>query len=232
MSLLVVIEGIDGSGKGTQSARLCDRLAARGLRTGLLSFPRYDATFFGQRIGDFLNGRFGQLNEVDPFLASLLYAGDRLESKTELMRQLSVCDVLILDRYVPSNIAHQAGKKTGEARRELVGWIEKIEYELFGLPRPDLVVLLDTPTEVSQEFIARKAQRTYTTQAADMQESDTSYLSRVRTAYCELAAERQWAIVPVVNEQGIRSMDDITEELEKLVDSALAAKSVSTNRTN
>ncbi len=232
MSLLVVIEGIDGSGKGTQSARLCDRLAARGLRTGLLSFPRYDATFFGQRIGDFLNGRFGQLNEVDPFLASLLYAGDRLESKTELMRQLSVCDVLILDRYVPSNIAHQAGKKTGEARRELVGWIEKIEYELFGLPRPDLVVLLDTPTEVSQEFIARKAQRTYTTHAADMQESDTSYLSRVRTAYCELAAERQWAIVPVVNEQGIRSMDDITEELEKLVDSALAAKSVSTNRTN
>ena len=232
MSLLVVIEGIDGSGKGTQSARLRDRLTTRGLRTGLLSFPRYDATFFGQRIGDFLNGRFGQLNEVDPFLASLLYAGDRLESKTELMRQLSVCDVLILDRYVPSNIAHQAGKKTGEARRELVGWIEKIEYELFGLPRPDLVVLLDTPTEVSQEFIARKAQRTYTTQAADMQESDTSYLSRVRTAYCELAAERQWAIVPVVNEQGIRSMDDITEELEKLVDSALAAKSVSTNRTN
>jgi dTMP kinase len=232
VSLLVVIEGIDGSGKGTQSARLRDRLTTRGLRTGLLSFPRYDATFFGQRIGDFLNGRFGQLNEVDPFLASLLYAGDRLESKTELMQQLSVCDVLILDRYVPSNIAHQAGKKTGEARRELVGWIEKIEYELFGLPRPDLVVLLDTPTEVSQEFIARKAQRTYTTQAADMQESDTSYLSRVRTAYCELAAERQWAIVPVVNEQGIRSMDDITEELEKLVDSALAAKSVSTNRTN
>ena len=62
MSLLVVIEGIDGSGKGTQSARLRDRLTTRGLRTGLLSFPRYDATFFGQRIGDFLNGRFGQLN--------------------------------------------------------------------------------------------------------------------------------------------------------------------------
>ncbi len=224
MSLLVVIEGIDGSGKGTQSARLRDRLTARGLRSGLLSFPRYDATFFGQRIGDFLNGRFGQLNEVDPFLASLLYAGDRLESKTELMQQLSTSDVLILDRYVPSNIAHQAGKKTGEARRELVSWIEKIEYDLFGLPRPDLVVLLDTPTEVSQEFIARKAQRTYTTQVADMQEADTSYLSRVRSAYRELADERNWSIVSVVNEQGIRSMDDITQELEQLVDSALAAK--------
>lgn len=224
MSLLVVIEGIDGSGKGTQSVRLRDRLLARGLRTGLLSFPRYDDTFFGQRIGDFLNGRFGQLDQVDPFLASLLYAGDRLESKSELLQQLSSSDVLILDRYVPSNIAHQAGKKTGEARQELANWIEKIEYELYGLPRPDLVVLLDTPTEVSQEFIAKKAQRTYTDQAADMQEADTSYLSRVRSAYLELAAERNWSIVSVVNEQGIRSMDDITQELERMVDSALASR--------
>ena len=202
---------------------------ARGLRSGLLSFPRYDATFFGQRIGDFLNGRFGQLNEVDPFLASLLYAGDRLESKSELMQQLSASDVLILDRYVPSNIAHQAGKKTGEARRELASWIEKIEYDLFGLPRPDLVVLLDTPTEVSQEFIARKAQRTYTTQSADMQEADTDYLTRVRSAYRELAAERDWSIVPVVNERGIRSMDEITEELEQLVEAALLARSTSSS---
>lgn len=224
MSLLVVIEGIDGSGKGTQSVRLRDRLLARGLRTGLLSFPRYDDTFFGQRIGDFLNGRFGQLDQVDPFLASLLYAGDRLESKSELLQQLSSSDVLILDRYVPSNIAHQAGKKTGEARQELANWIEMIEYELYGLPRPDLVVLLDTPTEVSQEFIAKKAQRTYTDQAADMQEADTSYLSRVRSAYLELAAERNWSIVSVVNEQGIRSMDDITQELERMVDSALASR--------
>ncbi len=224
VSLLVVIEGIDGSGKGTQSARLRERLLARGLRAGLLSFPRYDATFFGQRIGDFLNGRFGQLDEVDPFLASLLYAGDRLESKSELLQQMSVNDVLILDRYVPSNIAHQAGKKTGEAQRELASWIEKIEYDLFGLPRPDLVVLLDTPTEVSQEFIARKAQRTYTTQAADIQEADTSYLARVRSAYLALAGERQWSVVSVVGEQGIRSMDDITRELEQLVDSALASR--------
>ena len=234
MSLLVVIEGIDGSGKGTQSARLRDRLIARGLRSGLLSFPRYEATFFGQRIGDFLNGRFGQLNEVDPFLASLLYAGDRLESKSELLQQLATCDVLILDRYVPSNIAHQAGKKTGEARHELASWIERIEYDLFGLPRPDLVVLLDTPTEVSQEFIARKAQRTYTTQSADMQEADTDYLTRVRSAYRELAAERDWSIVPVVNERGIRSMDEITDELEQLVETALVAHSAgaSSQRAN
>ena len=224
MALLVVIEGIDGSGKGTQSARLRDRLRARGLRAGLLSFPRYDATFFGQRIGDFLNGRFGQLNEVDPFLASLLYAGDRLESKAELTRLLATNDVLVLDRYVPSNIAHQAGKRTGEQRRELADWIEKIEYDLFGLPRPDLVVLLDIPTKDSQELIAKKEQRSYTTQAADIQEADTDYLSRVRSAYRELAAERGWSIVSVVHQQAIRSMEDITAEIEQLVDQALQSR--------
>ena len=228
VSFLVVIEGIDGSGKGTQSARLRDRLLAQGLRAGLVSFPRYEATFFGKRIGDFLNGKFGQLNEVDPFLASLLYAGDRLESKSELIQLLATSDVVILDRYVPSNIAHQAGKRTGAARRELADWIEKIEYDLYGLPRPDLVVLLDTPTEVSQELIAKKAQRTYTTQAADMQEADTGYLSRVRSAYCELAVERNWSIVSVVNERGIREMDDITAEIEQLVDRALRAPASST----
>ncbi len=221
MSLLVVIEGIDGSGKGTQSALLRDRLLARGLKASLLSFPRYDATFFGQRIGDFLNGRFGQLNEVDPFLASLLYAGDRLESKAELTRLLAASDVLVLDRYVPSNIAHQAGKKTGPQRRELAEWIERIEYDLFDLPRPDLVVLLDIPAKDSQELIAKKSQRTYTTEAADIQEADTDYLARVRSAYRELAAERNWSIVSVVHEQAIRSMDDITAEIEQLVDQAL-----------
>jgi len=191
VSLLVVIEGIDGSGKGTQASRLRERLEQRGLRVGLLSFPRYSETFFGQRIGDFLNKKFGELHEVDPFLAALLYAGDRLESKAELNRQLASSDVLILDRYVPSNIAHQAGKRTGAERRQLAEWIEKIEYDIHGLPRPDLVVLLDTPADVSKDLISRKAQRDYTDAAADMQEADTDYLSRVRTAYRELANEHQ-----------------------------------------
>lgn len=231
MALLVVIEGIDGSGKGTQTALLRDRLSAHGLQTGVLSFPRYEATFFGRRIGDFLNGRFGQLNEVDPFLASLLYAGDRLESKELLSQLMASCDVVILDRYVPSNIAHQAGKKTGEARRELTHWIETIEYELFGLPRPDLVILLDTPSSISQELIARKSPRSYTTEAADLQEADTDYLEQVRVAYREAAAELHWQVISVVNAQGLRSMNDITDEIEACVEAVLIRQSAgSTSR--
>ena len=225
MSLLVVIEGIDGSGKGTQASRLRERLEQRGLRVGLLSFPRYSETFFGQRIGDFLNKKFGELHEVDPFLAALLYAGDRLESKAELNRLLTSSDVLILDRYVPSNIAHQAGKRTGAERRQLADWIEKIEYEIHGLPRPDLVVLLDTPANVSKDLISRKAQRDYTDAAADMQEADTDYLSRVRTAYRELAFERHWASVPVTESDELRAIEAITADIEALVDQSLARRS-------
>ena len=224
MSLLVVIEGIDGSGKGTQASRLRERLEQRGLRVGLLSFPRYSETFFGQRIGDFLNKKFGELHEVDPFLAALLYAGDRLESKAELNRLLTSSDVLILDRYVPSNIAHQAGKRTGAERQQLADWIEKIEYDIHGLPRPDLVVLLDTPADVSKDLIARKAQRDYTDAAADMQEADTDYLSRVRTAYRELALERHWAIVPVTESNELRAIEAITTDIEALVDQFLARR--------
>jgi dTMP kinase len=224
VSLLVVIEGIDGSGKGTQASRLRERLEQRGLRVGLLSFPRYSETFFGQRIADFLNKKFGELHEVDPFLAALLYAGDRLESKAELNRLLASSDVLILDRYVPSNIAHQAGKRTGAERQQLADWIEKIEYDIHGLPRPDLVVLLDTPANVSKDLIARKAQRDYTDAAADMQEADTDYLSRVRTAYRELAFERHWAIVPVTESDELRAIEAITADIEALVDQSLARR--------
>lgn len=220
MSLLVVIEGIDGSGKGTQTTQLRDRLMSQGLSVGMLSFPRYTETFFGQRIGDFLNRKYGELDQVDPFLAALLYAGDRLESKAALLQQLDSHAVVILDRYVPSNLAHQAGKRNGAERRQLAAWIEQVEYEIYGLPRPDLVILLDTPADVSKELIARKAQRTYTQEAADMQESDTGYLDRVRSAYRELAAERHWSIISVADERGIRPIVDITNDLEQLVHQA------------
>src|SRR5436309_12852628 len=103
--MLIAIEGIDGSGKGTQARRLIERLAASGRRAALLSFPRYGETLFGRAIGEFLNGRFGTLDQVHPFLASLLYAGDRFESRRLLAELLATHDVVVLDRYVASHLA-------------------------------------------------------------------------------------------------------------------------------
>lgn len=214
---LFVIEGIDGSGKGTQATRLYESLTHDGVRCELFSFPRYGHTFFGERIGDFLNGEFGTLNELNPFLVALLFAGDRFESRSHLVAAISRAELVILDRYVPSNIAHQSAKLTGADRNQLQIWIEKIEYEIFAMPRPDQVVLMDTPVEVSQNFIAQKAERDYTNRTVDLQEADVPYLAKVREVYLNMAhAQPEWTIVPVVDEQGLRSIDSIAQVLLEL----------------
>src|SRR5262249_5138428 len=143
--MLIDIEGIDGSGKGTQAQKLCDRLNQSGVPSTLISFPRYTKTLFGRAVGEFLDGKFGSLDQVHPFLVSLLFAGDRFESKSVLLDAMRQNSVVVLDRYVPSNVAHQASKREGKARRELEQRILELEFQVFGLPQPDLVLLLDLP---------------------------------------------------------------------------------------
>lgn len=218
MALLVAIEGIDGTGKGTQARQLVDSLAQAGQRVRLISFPRYSETAFGRQIGAFLNGRFGRLNQVAPALAALLYAGDRFESKAVLEGALAESDVVVLDRYVPSNIAHQAGKLSGAEREELRRWIEQLEYGIYGLPRADRIILLDLPVPLAQELIARKAKRDYTDKSADLQEADAAYLDQVRSTYLELAAaDPNWSVVPVSHDGAVRPVAEIAAEIVRIV---------------
>ncbi len=217
--MLVAIEGIDGSGKGTQALRLCERLQSAGALVELLSFPRYEATRFGKAIGEFLNGRFGALDSVHPLLASLLFAGDRFESREILQKAMEDCDVVVLDRYVASNIAHQVAKLQGTEREELREWVETLEYNIFGLPRPDLVLLLDLPAAEAQKLIAKKSARSYTDKAADLHEADGSYLAAVREVYRELAVDQPaWQIVPCIQDGALRTIDDIGNEIFEIVE--------------
>ncbi len=174
--MLIAIEGIDGSGKGTQARQLHDRLMAEGTSAALLSFPRYSETVFGGLIGDYLNGRFGTLEQVHPLLASLLFSGDRFESLAVLRNACERHEVVILDRYVASNIAHQGSRTTAEEQPRLMELIDRIEHEVFRLPRADLTVLLDIPVETAVDLIARKKPREYTDQTADLHEANVSYL--------------------------------------------------------
>ena len=222
MAPLIVIEGIDGSGKGTQAQQLTERLTATGRRVQLLSFPRYRETLFGHAIGDFLNGRFGQLDQVHPFLASVLYAADRFESKQVLIEALQEFDVVVCDRYVPSNLAHQGAKVEGSERDELLQTIERIEFDIFSLPRPALVVLLDMPVEIAQRNIAAKKPRSYTDKAADLQEADAVYLQRVRDVYLQLASSNSsWQRVESARAGEQRSIADISDDIFRRVSSAL-----------
>ncbi|MGH7199471.1 MAG: thymidylate kinase [Planctomycetaceae bacterium] len=212
--MLVAIEGIDGSGKGTQAALLRDRLEQSGRSAALISFPRYEHTAFGRAIGDFLNGRFGPLDAVSPFLASLLYAGDRFESRPVLDEALRTNDVVVLDRYVASNIAHQGAKLEQAEREELRQFIERIEYDVHQLPRPDLTLWLDVPAEVAQRLIARKPRRNYTDKPADLQEADGGYLGRVRAVYRELAGtETNWQRIDCLHGGALRPVDVIAADV-------------------
>jgi dTMP kinase len=217
---LVAIEGIDGSGKGTQAQRLLERLEAEGQRATLLSFPRYDATFFGRAIGEYLNGAFGSLGQVHPFFAALLFAGDRFESRTVLTDALAGNDVVVLDRYVASNVAHQAARLDGIARTRLIQAIEYLEFELYHLPRPDLVVLLDLNVVQAQRLIANKPARSYTERSADIQEADADYLARVRDLYLDLArSEPNWSVINCEQEDSLRPVEQVAEEIGSLVQS-------------
>ena len=219
MATLIAIEGIDGAGKGTQAGRLVSSLRERGLRVDTLQFPRYGATTFGGAIGDFLNGRFGSLNQVHPQLAAVLYAGDRFESRPLLMQLMEDNDVVVLDRFVGSNLAHQSAKLDGAERTALVDWIENIEYEVFQLPRPALTVLIDMSSQMSRELVSRKATRDYTDQEADLQESDLPYLERVRRCYLALAHSRlDWRTIHGLSEDGsLRTIDDVGTEIQTVV---------------
>lgn len=222
MATLIAIEGIDGSGKGTQSARLVKSLSELGYRVGMLQFPRYGATAFGTAIGDFLNGRFGELHQVHPQLAAVLYAGDRFESRDLLLSLLAANDVVVLDRYVGSNLAHQAARLDGPRRFQLMEWIEKIEFGVFTLPLPDLTILIDMSTAWSRELVSRKSARDYTDREADLQEADTPYMEKVRSCYRSIAESRpDWRIVNGLTDRGeLRSIDEVAGQILQLAHAA------------
>lgn len=219
MTILIAIEGIDGAGKGTQVQALVQRLTDSGVRCGTLQFPRYSETTFGAAIGDFLNGRFGTLDQVHPQLAAVLYAGDRFESKDVLLRLLAENDVVVLDRFTGSNLAHQAAKLDGEERQELSRWIDHVEHVVFGLPRPQLNILIDISSDWSRQLVSRKAARDYTEQEADLQEANVPYQEKVRRCYLDVANDRaDWAIVNSLADSGeLRSIDDVNHQIYSLV---------------
>src|SRR3954463_13315038 len=139
----VAIEGIDGSGKGTQAALLAETARTAGRRVASFSFPLYDENPFSVAVADYLNGVFGGVDDVHPELAGLLYACDRFHARPRLEEALAEHDLVVCDRAAASNLAPRGAKLAGDARARVPAWLESVELGEFRLPRPDLVVLLD-----------------------------------------------------------------------------------------
>ena len=195
---LIAIEGIDGSGKGTQLDLLSGQLDARGLVTFRISFPRYES-FYGKLVGRFLNGEFGALGAVDPHLSALLYAGDRLEAKPEIEAALSAGKIVLADRYVGSNLAHQSARLPPEQREEFLAWLKKLEYGLYGLPVEDLVIFLHVSVREAHRLVGMKSARAYTQLKRDIQEADIKHLEQTAIIYDRLATEANWTRIECMN---------------------------------
>ena len=212
--MLVAIEGGDGAGKGTTAAELVRQLAAAGRSACLLSFPRYGDTVGGWAIGEYLGGRLPR--DVSPRAAAVLYALDRLESRGALLAAAAAHEVVVLDRYIASNLVYQAAKADPGEAATLMRWIWALECDSFALPPPDLTVYLATPIDRARRQIAMKHQRSYTDATFDRNEADVALQARVRENYAALAAANysgRWVTVDTVRDGAMRTPDDIAGEI-------------------
>lgn len=191
---LIVLEGIDGSGKRTQLEMLARAFASRGIPCAQMSFPRYDG-FFGQLVARFLNGEFGPLAAVNPHFSALLYAGDRLEAKPEIESHLAAGRFVLSDRYIGSNLAHQGARVPPAGRNAFLEWLSRLEYEIYSLPAEDLVIYLRVPPAVAQRMLARKGARGYTKKKRDLQEASLAHLKAASSVYDDLARRPTWRTV-------------------------------------
>ena len=210
--MLLAIEGIDGAGKGTLCQALLIQAKKRGIRSASLSFPRYGETQFSDLVARYLRGEMGIKNQIPARYAALLYGGDRFESRDVLLALIADNDLVILDRYIYSNVAYNVAKLPPAEQAELIAWIEELEFGMFELPRPDLTLLLATSTELADRLVGKKDKRSYTEQTRDIHEADRDYLSRVSEVYSKLAKNGGdgWLTINPLDERGdLRRPEDI-----------------------
>jgi dTMP kinase len=211
---LIAVEGIDGSGKQTQVRLLARELESRGHQVLSTGFPHYDS-WFGKMVGQFLNGDFGPLDSVDPHFTALLYAGDRFEGKRPIVAALESGGVVLADRYVGSNLAHQSARTAPEKRAEFRAWIEHLEYNIYELPKEDLVLYLRLPPHEAQTLVAKKSARKYTDATHDILESNIRHLQDAAAMYDLLARGSNWKTIECFDgaKQVIRSHEEISSEI-------------------
>ena len=221
MGKLIVIEGTDGSGKSTQFAKLTERLEAEGIAFRRLRFPRYEEES-SALIRLYLGGSFGSdPAAVNAYAASTFYAVDRYASYMQDWKEDYDAGALFLsDRYTTSNAFHQGSKLTPEERGAYLDWLQDLEYSKMGLPRPDLVICLNMPTELTGQLMRKRESDTNT--HADIHEQDMEYLATCRRTGKAAADYYGWTVIDCVKDGAMRSIEDIHEEIYRHVAKCLA----------
>lgn len=215
---LFVIEGVDGSGKSTQIKLLTDYFRNIGHDCEFLHFPRMNAPYFGELIARFLRGEFGSLDQVDPYLVALLYAGDRKDAGKLIQNWLDDKKIVLLDRYTYSNIAYQCAKIPDEPGRDkLMNWILRLEFEHFAIPEPDLNIFLDVPfTFTEKKLLSQRSgdDRNYLDGSVDIHEESMNFQKKVREMYLKISGfDNRLAVVDCTDSQGHMRPPEIVSSL-------------------
>ena len=220
MGKLIVIEGTDGSGKSTQFRLLTGRLESEQVKFQKLVFPQYSEPS-SALIRMYLGGEFGKSpSDVNAYAASAFYSVDRYASYRKVWgKWYEEGGLVVSDRYTTSNAVHQASKEPEDKREDFLNWLYDFEYDKLGLPRPDLVIYLDVPTDFTEKMLRHRESETHT--HADIHEQDMQYLATCRRMGRAAAAHYGWTVIRCVRDGAMRSMEDIHEEIYRHVAACL-----------
>ena len=216
---LVVIDGTDGSGKGTQTEKLLEYLDKSGKPNKFIDFPRYYTSFHGKMVGRYLKGEFGDLYSASPYLTSLFYALDRLTARDEIIDWLEEGNTIIANRYTTSSMAFQTARMPKEEREVFLKWLYEMEYKEHKLPKEDLVIFLYVPVEISQKLLDKKsgttARRYNKGQKKDINEANVTYQKEVLRLYLDLAKKNpHWEVIKCVDGKGkLYSIDQVHKKV-------------------
>ncbi|HCC06208.1 TPA: thymidylate kinase [Candidatus Nomurabacteria bacterium] len=210
----IVIEGTDGSGKGTQVKLLIQRLKADGVPVEMVDFPQYEnpSSYF---VAKYLRGEYGTAEDVGPYRASMFYALDRYDKSFEIKKWLDEGIYVIANRYVSANMGHQAGKIDDSVERDkYLEWLNNLEYKIFGIPVPDQTIFLFVPPELGQKMVNHKNERNYTNgKKMDIHEADITHLKKASEAYIYVAEKYGWRTINCSKDGVMLSREVINEEI-------------------
>ena len=221
--MFIVLEGLDGAGKSTQIKQLRALLQERGIESCYVHFPRFDAPVYGELIARFLRGELGSVESVDPYIVALLFAGDRADMAAQIRQWQAEGKVVIVDRYVYSNIGYQCAKiADSEGQQRLKEWILQTEYGYYNIPRPDLSIFLDVPFSFTAKSLTEQRtgdDRAYLNGQSDIHESSLDLQQQVRRVYLEAAeTDDTLKVVDCSNcEGGMDSPEGIFARIEALI---------------
>ena len=219
MGILIVIDGVDSSGKQTQTDMLCERLKNEGKHVRKVSFPAYDSPS-SSLIKMYLDGEFGEKpDDVNAYVASSFYAMDRFATyRSDWSDDYNSDTIIVADRYVTSNMIHQAGKITDTAEKEeFLDWVYDLEYVKCGLPKPDVTIFLDMPVEYAVKLMESRANKITGGEKKDIHESDIEYLQKSYDNAVFVAKRYEWKRIACVDNGRIKSPEEISGEIYRAV---------------